>query len=129
MRTVTVDDDPHLLALTARAAVSRNRATTLPDVQLTRSGVLTEAGHLAAYSRVCGFDLTGVLPSTYLHVLAFPLQVTLMGRPDFPLALPGLVHIANRPRAASSRPRRGAVGPRRARAKGCARTPAASRST
>ena len=80
MRTITVDDDPHLLALTARAAVSRSRATTLPDVQLIRSGVLTEAGHLAAYSRVCGFDLTGVLPSTYVHVLAFPLQVTLMGR-------------------------------------------------
>ena len=43
-----------------------------------------------------GSRSTDVLPATYPHVLAFPLQVALMTDRSFPLALPGLVHVRNR---------------------------------
>jgi hypothetical protein len=36
-----------------------------------------------------------LLPHTYPHLLGFPLQMELMARRDFPLALPGLVHVEN----------------------------------
>jgi acyl dehydratase len=36
------------------------------------------------------------VPATWPHILAFPLHISLMTRRDFPFALLGLVHIANR---------------------------------
>jgi acyl dehydratase len=51
---------------------------------------------LAAYNRVCGLDQREVLPATYPHMLAFPLQLSLMTDPSFPFPAIGLVHIANR---------------------------------
>jgi acyl dehydratase len=54
-----------------------------------------DRSHLAAYTRVCGFPVDDMLPPTYPHVLAFPLQVELMADRAFPLPLPGLVHIRN----------------------------------
>ena len=54
-----------------------------------------DAAHLAAYQRVCGFRVSGELPPTYLHVLAFPLSVALMTELAFPFPLVGLVHVAN----------------------------------
>lgn len=87
---------PSLPALFARAAVpSRGRPQELPATQLVRRGVRVAVEDLAAYSRVCGFDLSGRLPSPYLHVLTFPLQVALMADRSFPFPLPGLVHVAN----------------------------------
>jgi acyl dehydratase len=74
----------------------RGPRDTVPDAELTRSGVTVQPDHLAAYDRVCGFRLSDTLPVTYPHVLAFPLAVALMGRADFPLPLVGLVHVANR---------------------------------
>ncbi|WP_426564559.1 MaoC/PaaZ C-terminal domain-containing protein [Angustibacter sp. McL0619] len=96
MRTIALDADPNLLALTARAALNRGRADELPPVEVVRTGVTAPVDRLVRYSRVCGFDVTGYLPSPFVHVLAFPLQTALLGRPDFPLPLPGLVHVANR---------------------------------
>ena len=58
--------------------------------------VAVDRAHLAAYQRVCGFRLSDALPTTYPHVLAFPLSMALMNRPDFPFPLIGLVHVANR---------------------------------
>lgn len=49
----------------------------------------------AAYARVCGFAVKEQVPATWLHVLTFPLQTWVMDRPDFPFALPGLVHVRN----------------------------------
>jgi hypothetical protein len=71
------------------------RARELPDTVLTRRDVEVDRAHLAEYARVCGFGLAGALPPTYPHLLAFGLQVELMAGRSFPLALPGLVHIAN----------------------------------
>jgi acyl dehydratase len=63
---------------------------------LVRTDVRVDRGRLAAYDRVCGFDLSDTLPATYPHMLVFGLQLALMTSPAFPVAAIGLVHIANR---------------------------------
>jgi acyl dehydratase len=65
------------------------RALVLPDRRVDRE-------RLAAYDRVCGFDVSDVLPATYPHMLAFPLQLALMTSGSFPVPAIGLLHIANR---------------------------------
>ena len=88
---------PSLTLLYAKAAVTAaRRGGELPDTELVLDDVAVDRDHLAAYDRVCGFTLSDRLPATYLHVLAFPLSVALMADPDFPLPLPGLVHVGNR---------------------------------
>jgi acyl dehydratase len=86
-----------LAPLYVKAAVGAvgPRAATLPDTELVRGAVTVERAHLAGYARVCGFGCTDALPPTYPHLLAFGLQVQLMAGRDFPLPLPGLVHVAN----------------------------------
>lgn len=64
-------------------------------LERTRVGVAIDAGQLAAYARVCGFALRDELPATYLHVLAFPLHMSLMTDGRFPFPAIGLVHLAN----------------------------------
>jgi acyl dehydratase len=71
-------------------------ASELPDVEVRLGGFEVDRDHLAEYNRVCGFRLSDVLPPTYPHILAFPLQMELMTRGDFPFAVVGLVHIRNR---------------------------------
>jgi acyl dehydratase len=44
---------------------------------------------------VCGFGLRDQLPPTYLHVVAFPLHLALMGDGRFPFGAVGLVHVEN----------------------------------
>jgi acyl dehydratase len=67
----------------------------VPDQALTRTDVAVEPDRLAAYDRVCGFDLSDTLPATYPHMLAFPMHLALITDGRFPLAAMGLVHIAN----------------------------------
>jgi acyl dehydratase len=96
MTRTELDSAPSMPALFAKAAVtSRGRGGDLPDTRLARSGVEVDGQELAAYNRVCGFDLSDVLPPTYPHLLAFPLQLALMSDRAFPLGLPGLVHARN----------------------------------
>jgi acyl dehydratase len=68
----------------------------LPGRVLALTDVETDRERLAAYDRVCGFALSDTLPPTYPHMLAFPLQLSLMTGGDFPYPAIGLVHIANR---------------------------------
>lgn len=87
------------MAMYGRAAVGllrRSRPPVLPDTEPRLHRVTADLDHLAEYDRVCGFRLAGTLPPTYPHVLAFPLGLRLMSRPDFPLPVIGLVHVANR---------------------------------
>jgi acyl dehydratase len=67
----------------------------IPDGVLTRDDVAVDRRRLAAYDRVCGFDLSDTLPPTYPHTLAFPMHLALMTDGRFPLPAIGLVHIAN----------------------------------
>jgi acyl dehydratase len=68
----------------------------VPDLTLTLTDVAIDPDRLTAYNRVCGFDLRDDVPVTYPHILAFPLQLSLMTDSSFPFPAIGLVHIANR---------------------------------
>lgn len=68
----------------------------LPDLTLVLDEVTVDRQRLADYDRVCKFPLRDQLPATYPHMLAFPLQLSLMTDSRFPFPALGLVHIANR---------------------------------
>ena len=68
----------------------------VPELTLRLTDVEVDRARVADYDRVCGFALRDVLPPTYPHMLAFPLQLSLMTDPSFPFPAIGLVHIANR---------------------------------
>ncbi|MBV8429894.1 MAG: hypothetical protein JO244_01940 [Solirubrobacterales bacterium] len=68
----------------------------LPDLTLVLEEVTVDRDRLADYDRVCKFPLRDQLPATYPHMLAFPLQLSLMTDASFPFPALGLVHIANR---------------------------------
>jgi len=68
----------------------------LPDLTLVLNDATVERERLAGYDRVCKFPLRDQLPATYPHMLAFPLQLSLMTDQSFPFSALGLVHIANR---------------------------------
>ncbi|NWL77542.1 acyl dehydratase [Pseudomonas taiwanensis] len=87
---------PALPGLFARAAVRRGmRGKALPDVGV-RCQVSVDPNHLARYRAVCDFSDKGLMPATYPHILAFPLQMRLLTDPRFPFPLLGLVHLENR---------------------------------
>lgn len=95
-RTLTFDGSPDLRPLFAKALVNgRFPARDLPDAVAERSGVAVDLDHVVDYARVCGFTVGSTLPMPYPHVLAFPLQVALMSRREFPFPLVGLVHVEN----------------------------------
>ena len=92
----TLDREPNLPGLYARAAVRRKiTGTTLPGTGL-RCWVDVDAKALAEYRRVCGFADSGLLPPTYPHILAFALQMQLLTDKAFPFPLLGLIHLSNR---------------------------------
>jgi acyl dehydratase len=68
----------------------------IPELELVLTDVEIDRDRLAAYDRVCGFSLRDEVPSTYIHVLAFPLHLALMTDGSFPFPAVGLVHIENR---------------------------------
>ena len=82
----------------ARLAASRGRPASraLPDVTYVVDDVRADPAHLTSYQHLLQEPGTDVLPAGYVHVLAFPVATALMVRPDFPLPLLGMVHLANR---------------------------------
>jgi acyl dehydratase len=107
MATRELNSAPSMLPLFARAGVAMiPGAAHLPfvggggrdvlDTTLRLRDVTIEPERLAAYDRVCGFSLSDALPPTYPHILAFPLQLSLMTDPAFPFPAIGLVHIYHR---------------------------------
>jgi acyl dehydratase len=77
----------------------RKNGTELPDLALTRHDVPIDADHVAAYARVCGFQqvdpVSGAVPLTYPHMLAFPLHMAIMTDGSFPFPAMGTVHLEN----------------------------------
>jgi acyl dehydratase len=71
------------------------RSREVPDTVLRLTDQSVDRDKLAAYCRVCGFQLSDTLPATYPHMLAFPLHLALMTDPSFPFPAIGLVHISN----------------------------------
>ena len=92
----TLDREPSLPGLYARAATRRKiTGTRLPDSGL-RCWIDVDGQKLAAYRKVCGFADNSLLPPTYPHILAFALQMQLLTARDFPFPLLGLIHLSNR---------------------------------
>jgi acyl dehydratase len=105
--TKTLDSSPSILPLYARAALpmipGAGRLPFVPggggeipdglDLELT--GVTAKPQDVAAYAKVCGFTLRDTLPSTYPHMLAFPLHMAVMSDGRFPFGAVGLVHVSN----------------------------------
>jgi acyl dehydratase len=107
MTAKRLDSPPSPLGLYARAGLGAIPGTgrlpflaggggEIPDTELELADVEVDLGRLAGYARVCGFTLRDTVPTTYPHVLAFPLHLRLLTDPSFPFSAVGLVHIANR---------------------------------
>ncbi|GGL23343.1 hypothetical protein H9L10_06370 [Phycicoccus endophyticus] len=98
MPTETLGGLPATGPLLARAALTaRGRSgEEVPERTLRVEDVRIDRHRLAAYQRLTGHDVSDTVPQPYPWVLAFPVQTALMVRPDFPLALPGMVHLENR---------------------------------
>ena len=106
MASTALERSPGLLGLYARAAAGSLPGAShlgllagggdgIPELIVTLAAVPIEAGRLAAYRQVCGFERGRSVPATYPHVLAFPLQMALMTDRAFPFAVVGLVHLEN----------------------------------
>ena len=108
MATRELSGPPNMLGLFARAGVglvpgaSRlpvlggSRGGDVPDLTLVLDDVEIEHDRVASYNKVCGFQLADAAPPTYLHILAFPMHLSLMTDPNFPFPAIGLVHIYNK---------------------------------
>lgn len=96
-KEITLESAPDLRRIYATAALRRGSSSdTLPDVRVSRAGIRVDLDELVAYSHVCRFAVDGMLPTTYPHLVAFPLQMSVMSGDRFPLPLMGAVHVENR---------------------------------
>ena len=98
MAVETLAGMPSTARLLARAALLAKvpRGDSVPDRTLVVEDVRVDRARLAAYQRLTGYAVDDTLPQTYPWVLAFPVQTALMARRDFPVPLPGMVHLSNR---------------------------------
>ena len=107
MPTRELNSSPSITALFARAGAAMIPGAShlpfvggggreIPELTLRLTDVEVDRARVADYDRVCGFAVRDMLPATYPHMLAFPLQLSLMTDPSFPFGAIGLVHIANR---------------------------------
>ena len=95
-REVRVTDASGLRTAFVRAMMPAGRAPArVPSHSLVLEHVVQDPARLAAYDRVCGFTLRDSVPPTWLHVLAFPLHVRLLGAQDSTVRLVGAVHVRN----------------------------------
>ncbi|MHA7278386.1 MaoC/PaaZ C-terminal domain-containing protein [Arthrobacter sp. MDT2-2] len=85
-------------AVTLAAQRSLGRAAVpsgLPAARHRVDGVRTDLAALTRFQRLIGSAGRDQLPSAYLHTLAFPVAMSVLARPDFPLPLLGMVHLSN----------------------------------
>lgn len=84
-----------VLGRTAQSVLARRTSAGLPQVALSAGPVTAEPAHLTAYQHLVGAPVDDTLPPGLVHVLAFPLAISLMARADFPFSPLGMVHVAN----------------------------------
>lgn len=94
-----LDGLPGIPAAFARGLATSARrpgaAGGLPTRRLVVTGVAQDVRRLADYCEVTGSVLADTVPATWLHVLTFPLHVSLMADRAFPFPMLGMVHVAN----------------------------------
>lgn len=71
------------------------RLPELPERRHRVDGVRASGPLLRNFATLTGSATDGALPSGLVHVLAFPVALSVMTAPDFPLQLPGMVHLRN----------------------------------
>ncbi len=104
IETVELPEMPSLSRLYVGAAreaakklVSRGTGrTVLPAARHHVTGVLPDLVKMTEYQALLGETKLDVAPAGYIHALAFPAAMSVMGRDDFPLSLLGMVHLRNR---------------------------------
>ncbi len=84
----------------AMAAKSRvlgaSPVTTLPAACNEVRGVRADLAKMTEYQHLLGKAARDVMPSGFVHALAFPVAMSVMVREDFPLPLLGMIHLENR---------------------------------
>ncbi|WP_156159087.1 MaoC/PaaZ C-terminal domain-containing protein [Demequina gelatinilytica] len=92
----TLDTLPAMGTAFARALVpARKGEARVPSHAVRVDGVRQDLDRLAAYTRVCGYTLRDAVPATWIHVLTFPLHVSLLGDRRSSVRLVGAVHASN----------------------------------
>lgn len=95
---------PSTPSLLLRAAITRKspgkmspaKPPVFPDTVITVDNINIDTTQLQRYRQVCGFAThSPYLPMSFLHVLAFRLQLAMMLRKEFPVAPMGMVHLSN----------------------------------
>ncbi|WP_435298702.1 MaoC family dehydratase [Timonella sp. A28] len=94
--------DPQRVFTAARTKLSRQssspvlEAPQLPDVTHVARNVCVPPEKLKAYQHLVGEPIDGSVPAGFIHVLGFPLAMSVMASSDFPLPLVGMIHLENR---------------------------------
>lgn len=84
------------LAVSARAGLRRRqRPSALPLYRHRLDGLLAAPDEVEKFQRLMGRARGDFLPSGYVHILVFPVAVSVLSRPDFPLPLLGMIHLRN----------------------------------
>ncbi|KQN95947.1 hypothetical protein ASF21_15500 [Arthrobacter sp. Leaf234] len=79
----------------SRRVTRKGRPSVLPAVRHRVGGVRVELPALTRFQHLLGSAARDQLPSAYLHTVAFPVAMSVLARPDFPLPLLGMVHLSN----------------------------------
>lgn len=77
------------------ALLSRKPSATLPPDRHRAENLTANQAKVAAFQRLLGRSRSPFLPSGYVHILTFPIAVSVLARPDFPLPLLGMIHLRN----------------------------------
>ncbi|MFB1428067.1 MaoC family dehydratase [Micrococcus endophyticus] len=103
MRTTELAAPPSLAGLYARAAgqaakdalTRRSRPAVLPEREVVVTGHRIPRAAVAAWRDAVGPADPASLPSVLVHTQVFGAAMELMADPEFPLPLPGMVHLTN----------------------------------
>lgn len=91
---------PLYVAALARSVNPRTRngavSATLPTEKHVVDATAVDADRLQAFCRLMRQTPGEYVPSGFLHILAFPVAMSVLGRADFPLPLLGMIHLSNR---------------------------------
>ncbi len=69
---------------------------TCPRIEGRVGRLAWTAGSLRRYSEVCGFTASDAVPLPFPHIAAAGLHLQMLLRPEFPVRLPGLIHVWHR---------------------------------
>lgn len=103
MNEVLLDAAPNLPTLyrQALALALRRRVTStpppssLPPARHRVNRLMVDRAALTGFQHLLGAADRDQVPSAYLHTLGFPVAMSVLAGPDFPLSLLGLVHLSN----------------------------------